>query len=84
MTSSVKPKIGWVNITNKIKYRKTSKISSQLYFSKAFLSWLFLGVGVMFRRELIPLRGCQKRGCEKILNSRISFCLALSKIVLLQ
>ena len=35
--------------------------------------------------QLIPLRGCEKRGCKKILNLKISFvCLALSKIALLQ
>ena len=29
----------------------------------------------LFLRELIALRDCEKRGCEKILNSNISFCL---------
>ena len=29
----------------------------------------------LFLRELILLRGCEKRGCEKILNSKISFSL---------
>ena len=24
----------------------------------------------LFLRELIPLRGCEKKGCEKILNSK--------------
>ena len=29
----------------------------------------------LFLGELIPLRACEKGGCEKIRNSRISFCL---------
>ena len=29
----------------------------------------------LFLGQLIPLRGCEKRGCKKILNSKISFCL---------
>ena len=70
-----KAKDGSIHITIKIKYRKIAKRSSQLYFSKAFLSWLICRGEGLFLGELIPLRGCEKRGCEKILNSKISFCL---------
>ena len=72
--ASYKLKIGWTHITIKIRCRKTSKISSQLYFSDFFKLTNMPGQG-LFLRDLIPLRSCEKRGCEKILNSKISFWL---------
>ena len=47
VTSSVKLKIGWIHITIEIRCHKTLKIiSSWLYFSRVFLSWLIcLGGG---------------------------------------
>ena len=74
VTSSVKLKIGWIHITIKIRCHKTLKISSRLYFSGLFKLGNMLGWG-LFLRDLIPLRGCEKRGYEKILNTKISFWL---------
>ena len=43
-------RIGLIHIMIKIRYHRTSKTSSQLYFSTAFLSWLICQRGVIFRR----------------------------------
>ena len=44
-------------------------------FFKGFFKLANMPGWGLFLGELIPLRGCEKGGCEKILNSRISFCL---------
>ena len=74
VTSSIKLRIRWIHVTIKIRCHKTSKISSCLHFSKAFLSWLICRGEVIFRRAY-PLERCEKRGCERFLKSKVLCCL---------
>ena len=61
------------NDSNKVLQNLQNKLTV-IFFKGVFKLANMPGWG-LFLRELIPLRGCEKRGCEKILNPKMSFCL---------
>ena len=65
-----KLKIGWIHITIKKKVLQNLENKLTVIFFKDLLKLANMLEWGLFLRELILLRGC-----EKILNSKISFCL---------